>query len=56
MLDDAEIWGFVSPEKEKKLKIKKRVAKQHKTTKKTIKPKQPPNLLSEYLPKVLFEA
>jgi len=52
MLDDAEIWGFVSPEKEKKLKIKKRVAKQHKTTKKTIKPKQPPNLLSEYLPKI----
>ena len=54
MLEDAEIWGFVPPEKERKMKSKKRVAKKPKKTKKTIKPKQPPYLLYEYLPKVLF--
>jgi len=51
MLEDAEIWGFVPPEKERKMKSKKRVAKKPKKTKKTIKPKQPPYLLYEYLPK-----
>jgi len=52
MLEEAEIWGFVSPEKERKVKNKKRVSKKTKTKKRrTVAPKQPPYLLSEYFQK-----